>query len=102
MTASYLVVKKVEESNKKLASTDEVEDLTRYNFLNFADIKEVAEEIDAELDSYLKQNKVVVPKRLSILPHFEKNGDVIIAPIIMGENGEEIPFNGDFQKSFDA
>lgn len=98
----YLVVKKVEESNKKLASTDEVEDLTRYNFLNFADIKEVAEEIDAELDSYLKQNKVVVPKRLSILPHFEKNGDVIIAPIIMGENGEEIPFNGDFQKSFDA
>ena len=79
----YLVVKKVEESNKKLASTDEVEDLTRYNFLNFADIKEVAEEIDAELDSYLKQNKVVVPKRLSILPHFEKNGDVIIAPIII-------------------
>ena len=98
----YLVVKKVEESNEKLASTDEVEDLTRYNFLNFADIKEVAEEIDAELDSYLKQNKVVVPKRLSILPHFEKNGDVIIAPIIMGNNGEEIPFNEDFQKSFDA
>ena len=55
-----------------------------------------------KIKNYLKQNKVVVPKRLSILPHFEKNGDVIIAPIIMGENGEEIPFNDDFQKSFDA
>lgn len=98
----YYVVKKVEESNTKLASDDEVTDLTRYNFLNFADIKEGATAIEADMDIYLQQNKVVVPKRLSILPQFEKNGDVVIAPIIMGEKGEEISFHDDFKNIFSA
>lgn len=98
----YYVVKKVDESNVKLTSGDKVADLTRYNFLNFADIKEIASSIDAEMDDYLRKNKVVVPKKLSIWPQFEKNGDVVIAPIIMGENGEEIPFNDDFKNIFAA
>lgn len=98
----YVLVTKTAECNKKLAESTEDFDYKQFNFMNLAGIKEVANSLDAEIDSEIKKQNIIVPKALSILPEFKDNGDIIIKPVIMNEKGEMISEYEEFNKRFTA
>lgn len=98
----FIIVSKVNESNEKLEKCTDDFDVQQYNFSNFADIKEAAENIEAEVDLCIQKNKVVVPKKLSIAPRFQENGDILVDPVLMDENGDALSDSKDFVKVFNA
>lgn len=98
----YVIVSKIIESNHRLQNDNDEFDIDKYNFLNFSDIKEAASCIDAEIDLFIKNNNVIIPKKISIIPRIQKNGDIFIDPVLMNENGEEISNSKDFATVFNS
>lgn len=98
----YYVVKNALECNKTLELASDDFDVMNHNFLHLAGIKEAAENIGAEIDEFITRNKIIVPKKLSILPRFEKNGDLYIDPVLMTDNGEYIPNCEEFSNRFNV
>lgn len=94
----YYITKKVHECNNNSTALS-LQEIQFYNLKNLADIQSVANHIDASLDANTVRTKVIVPKKLSVVPKFDLNGDLIIEPLILGENGA---VNKEFQKRFKA
>lgn len=100
--AQYFIVNKIKEVNEKLEADTSNLDVMQYNFLNFAEIKSAAASINASIDKYIDESKVVVPDKLSIFPKFEQNGDILLNPIIIDTNGEVVSHNDDFVNVFNT
>jgi len=98
--AQYRAISKINYCNDLLATAPESLDIKMFNFVNFSEIKELLQHINAELDYYMQDNTVIVPKRLSILPEVQVDGEVLVNPLILDSNSSIINVAEDFVKCF--
>lgn len=96
----FIITSIIMESNRRLLDTKDEFDIRQYNCSNFAKIKKAATNINAEVNLFIKNNNVVVPKKLSVMSSTQKNGDLLVDPVILDEDGEAISSCNDFANVF--
>ncbi len=98
----YKIVSEIKKFNE--ATDIEVQnDVSRFNLIKFASIKELAVAIDAEIEEYLLRENVFVPKKISINLNKINDETLEIEPILLDADSNKIKIvNKEFLGRFEA
>lgn len=84
----YALVSLVEESNQESQKIRNRGEISQYNTLQLARVKERAEKIHAVLDRFMTRQKIVTADKLSIRLEKNPDGSFSVLPVLLRKDGE--------------
>lgn len=84
----YELVNLVEESNRESQQIKNRGELSQYNTLQLARIKERAEKIHATLDRFMERQKIVTADKLSVRLEKNPDGSFSVLPVLLRKEGD--------------
>lgn len=101
-TAQYNILQVVKEGNTQIALLTDRNEIISTNMRHMAQIQKYSDLIEAKLDAYIKQTKVVAADRLSITMKKDVDGTYYVSPVLLNEDGQPIDSENerDFEKKF--
>lgn len=84
----YELVNLVEESNRESQQIKNRGELSQYNTLQLARIKERAEKIHATLDRFMERQKIVTADKLSVRLEKNPDGSFSVLPVLLRKDGD--------------
>ncbi|WP_083236218.1 DEAD/DEAH box helicase [Acidaminococcus massiliensis] len=84
----YELVNLVEKSNRESQQIKNKGELSQYNTLQLARIKERAEKIHATLDRFMERQKIVTADKLSVRLEKNPDGSFSVLPVLLRKDGD--------------
>ena len=84
----YDLLSLVEESNRESQQIKNRGELSQYNTLQLARIKERAEKIHATLDRFMERQKIVTADKLSVRLEKNPDGSFSVLPVLLRKDGD--------------
>lgn len=86
----YEIVRIAQNCNERVKRIKERSEVIKFNLENAAEIKKYSKKVQAILDSYLKNEKVVVPDKMTITVRNNADGSYFIEPVLLEQNGDSV------------
>lgn len=99
-TQQLSIVKEVQTFNDGEVLPEDLKERQQYNFLSLATIKSNGQSIEADMDGTINKTNVVVPEKLSILPHLDGDESLSLKPVLLDKNGDVIDTNQEFNERY--